>query len=67
MLPNWEFLNSSDVVPVGDDDVAALRVEVPEVWVGPNSIETFWLELWLAKPLEFWLEIPYTLKMLKNG
>ena len=27
--------------------------------LGPNSIEKFWLE--------FWLEIPYTTKMFKNG
>ena len=25
---------------------------------GPNSIEKYWLELWLEKSLEFWLEIP---------
>ena len=31
--------------------------------LGPNSIGNFWLE----KPLEFWLEIPYTNKKLKNG
>ena len=30
--------------------------------LGPNSIEKFWLE----KSLEFWLEIPYTKKKLKN-
>ena len=23
-----------------------------------DSIETFWLEFWLEKSLEFWLEIP---------
>ena len=36
-------------------------------WLGPNSIENFWLEFWLEKSLEFWLEIPHTKKMLKNG
>ena len=30
--------------------------------LGPNSIETFQLE----KPIEFWLEIPYVKKMVKN-
>ena len=25
--------------------------------LGPNSIQNFWLEFWLEKPLEFWLEI----------
>ena len=35
--------------------------------LGPNSIETFWLEFWLEKSLEFWLEIPYTEKVFKNG
>ena len=29
---------------------------------GPNSIEHCWLEFWLEKTLEFWLEIPYTKK-----
>ena len=32
--------------------------------LGPNSIEKFWLEFWLEKPLEFWLDIPYTKKMV---
>ena len=27
----------------------------------------FWLEFRLEKPLEFWLEIPYTKKKFKNG
>ena len=27
--------------------------------LGPNSIEKVWLDFWLEKPLEFWLEIPY--------
>ena len=35
--------------------------------LGPNSIEKIWLEFRLEKPLEFWLEIPYTKKMFKNG
>ena len=30
---------------------------------GGNSIEKNWLE----KPLEFWLDIPYTKKKFKNG
>ena len=33
---------------------------------GGDSIEKFWLEFWLEKLLEFWLEIPYTKKMFKN-
>ena len=33
---------------------------------GPNSIEKLYLEFRLEKPLEFWLEIPYTKKKLKN-
>ena len=37
--------------------------------LGPNSIEQVWLEVevWLEKPLAFWLEIPYTKKMFTNG
>ena len=35
--------------------------------LGPNSIQHFWLEFWLKKPLEFWLEIPYTKKMFKKS
>ena len=35
--------------------------------LGPNSKETFWFEFWLEKSLVFWLEIPHTKKMLKNG
>ena len=34
---------------------------------GTNLMEIFWLEFWLEKPLNFWLEIPSTKKMLKNG
>ena len=34
---------------------------------GPNSIEIFWLEFWIEKPLEFWLEIVFTEKMFTNG
>ena len=49
-----------DVVP--DDEGALGR----RPRLGPNSIEIFWLEFWLEKPLEFWLEISYTKKMFKN-
>ena len=35
--------------------------------LGVNSIETFQLEFWLEKSLEFCLEIPHTKKKLKNG
>ena len=35
--------------------------------LGGKSIETFWLEFRLEKPLEFWLEIPPTKKTVKNG
>ena len=41
--------------------------EVQLVWLGPNSIEKIWLEFRLEKPLEFWLEIPYSMKLFKNG
>ena len=34
---------------------------------GPNSIEKIWLEFWLEKRLEFWLEIPYTKKWFEKG
>ena len=37
------------------------------VALGPNSIEKIWLEFWLEKPLEVWLEMSYTKKMFKNG
>ena len=33
----------------------------------PNSIEKFGYSFGLKKSLEFWLEIPYTEKMFKNG
>ena len=42
-------------------DTAVLRVARVQVqvgYLGPNSIETFWLEFWLEKSLELWLEIP---------
>ena len=35
--------------------------------LGPNSIEKCWLEFWLEKSLEFWLEITHTKKLIKNG
>ena len=38
-----------------------------EARLGPNSTEKFWLEFRLEKSLEFWLEIPYTKEMFKNG
>ena len=34
---------------------------------GPNSIEKVWLEFWLEKSLEFWLEVPHNKKMFKIG
>ena len=37
------------------------------VTLGPNSIEKIWFEFRLEKPLEFWLEIPYTKKTFKDG
>ena len=36
------------------------------VVLGVNSIEKCWLEFWLEKLLEFWLQIPYTEKDAKN-
>ena len=42
-------------------------LEWEEAHQGPNSIEKIWLEFWLEKPLEFWLEISYTKKMFKNA
>ena len=47
---------------VGAGDEGLVHVDL-----GPNSIEKFRLEFWLEKSLEFWLEIPYTMKMFKNG
>ena len=38
------------------------KFEATEEEQGRDSIGNFWLE----KPLEFWLEIPYTKKMFKN-
>ena len=35
--------------------------------LGGDSIEKVWLEFRLEKPLEFWLEIPFTKKTFKNG
>ena len=62
---------------VGDVLVGSLHADVvhealergqPDVdELGSNSIEIFWLEFWPEKSLEFWLEIPYTKKMFKNG
>ena len=37
------------------------------VRLGTDSIEKFWIEFWLEKPLEFWLEVACTKKMFKNG
>ena len=35
---------------------------------GPHSWEAIqYKKFWLEKSLEFWLEIPYTKKMFKNG
>ena len=34
---------------------------------GPNSIENNCLNFWLEKSLKFWLEIPHTKKLFKNG
>ena len=31
--------------------------------LGPDSTENFWLDVWPAKWLEFWLETPYTGKI----
>ena len=42
-------------------------VLVVPVLQGTNSVEIFWLEFWLEKSLEFWLVIPRTKKMFKNG
>ena len=46
-----------------------LRLELRDAGglLGPNSIGKFWFEFWLEKPLEFWLEIPYSKKMFKIG
>ena len=43
------------------------HVEVHAGRLGPNSIEKNWPEFRLERSLEFWLEIPYTKKLLKNG
>ena len=34
---------------------------------GGNSIKQNWLEFYLQKRFEFWLEIPYTITKFKNG
>ena len=52
-------------VEVGEDRLEG--VLAGDRVLGPNSIEKCWLEFRLEKPLEFWLEIPYTKKKLKNG
>ena len=49
------------------DPVGRLLQSVVIGLLGPNSIEKCWLEFWLEKPLEFWLQIPCTKKMFKNG
>ena len=43
------------------------RPQLPVQRLGPNSIETFWLELRLETLLEFLHEIPCTKKMLNKG
>ena len=43
-----------------------LAASVEKAILEPDSIENFWLEFWLEKPLEFLLEIPYTKKKSKN-
>ena len=42
-------------VEAGDEPLGAAR-HAPHL--GPNSIENFWLEFWLEKSPEFWIEIP---------
>ena len=46
--------------------VVVAAVVLLSLLLGVNSIENFWLEFRLEKSLEFWLEIPHTLKMFKN-
>ena len=41
--------------------------ELLVVALGPNSIETFWLEFGLKNHLSFGLRFPYTKKLFKNG
>ena len=47
-----------------------IRIRAPsaskEHW-GPIQQKFFWLEFWFEKSLEFWLEIPHTKKMFRNG
>ena len=35
--------------------------------LGGNSIEKFWLEFRIQKPIGGWLQIPFTIEKLKNG
>ena len=48
-------------------ELAVVAEGIVEATLGPNSKENFWLEFWLEKSLAFWIEIPYSEKMSKNG
>ena len=58
-------VSSARAAPTSDP-ASELDERIRTEAAGVNSIETFWLEFWLEKPLEIWLEIPYTKKMFKN-
>ena len=62
MMMHGQFLHPSSPLPLIG---GAIRFAAP-VLLGPNSIENFWLEFWLEKSLEFWLEIPYTKKNVQK-
>ena len=49
-------------------DVNLYRTSVPfkRSVRDPIQLKKFWLEYWLEKSLEFWLDIHYTIKMFKN-
>ena len=60
-------LGEVDVIPLDEADLLRHFGQLePWVALGPNSIEKFWLEHWLEKSVEFWLEIPHSRKMYKN-
>ena len=63
--------NPQPLAETRNDFVAALvlpleRAQLAVRELGPNSIEKFWLEFQLKKPLEFRLEIPYTKTKFKK-
>ena len=59
LLPNLPKLAPDrEHVPLGGEE--------EPLSLGAIQHDIFWLEFYIGKPLEFWLEIPYTKKKINN-